>query len=95
MQQKQPDNRPVGLPGASFVRSFNMTDLWGFLCNPGAEFCCGSNADPGSGGSQAPAGPTNSGSVLRTTVKSADEVRYDRRAGGGSNMCSDLERNMF
>jgi len=29
---------------------------------------------------EAAAGPTDSGSVLRTTVKSADEVRYDSRA---------------
>jgi hypothetical protein len=33
---------------------------------------------------EAAAGPTDSGSVLRTTVKSADEVRYDSRAGGGA-----------
>lgn len=52
--------------------------------------------DPDSGGIEAAAGPTDSGSVLRTTVKSADEVRYDSRAGGGAisawtskkNMCS-------
>jgi len=33
---------------------------------------------------EAAAGPTDSGSVLRTTVKSADEVRYDSRAIRGT-----------